>query len=221
MTITITSPFVSWLAARWTSFWERLHAEPAGYVFELNLDEDTLRRFRFLYLAYLRRNTSRYAANDLAAIPEFQPLLEAMPRAELCAFTCYVIARLAQPRDRFDFQRYAVDSRLLEQLLALRPWANEADMCRIGEALYFMSPAGYEGVIYWPLAAYLRSVNASFGGRAVGSRLARVLHMMDDELRMAFAFGYAAEVAHCQLMLQGLLWPAPVAEAPVGQLAFA
>lgn len=208
MTITITSPVLSWLAERWDGFWERLHPEPEGYVFNLDLDEDTLRRFRFLYLAYLRRNPNRYAGTALAGIPEFGPLLEDTPRAELCGLTCYVIARLAQPRERFDFQRYAVDFRLLEELLALRPWSNEQDICRIGEALYFMSPNGYNGVVYWPLTAFLTAVNASHGGQPVTARLGRVLDMMADELRMEFAFGYAAEVAHCQLLLQGLLWPA-------------
>lgn len=206
MTITITSPLTSWLAERWNNFWERLHA-PEGYEFRLDLDEDTLRRFRFLYLAYLRRNPNRYTAGDLNAIPEFGPLLQAMPRAELNAFTCYVIARLAQPRDRFDFQRYAVDHRLLEQLLELRPWADEGGMRRIGEALFFMSPFGYEGILYWPLTAFLNAVNASYGGRSACPAVARVLEMMDNELRQHFAFGYAAEVAHCQLLLQGLLWP--------------
>jgi len=139
MTITITSPLTTWLAERWSALWTQLH-EPEGYAFRLDLDEDTLRRFRFLYLAYLRRNPHRYAGGDLTDIPEFGPVLQSMPRAELGAFTCYVIARLAQPRDRFDFQRYAVDHRLLEQLLLLRPWADEEGMLRIGEALFFMSP---------------------------------------------------------------------------------
>ena len=215
MTITLSLPLLSWLADRWEGFWERYHAAEEGYVFHLELDEDTLRRYRFLYLAYLRENPNRYGTGNLVDVPEFGPLLERKPRAELCGFTCYVIARLAQPRDRFDFQRYAVDYRLLEELLALRPWANEEDICRIGEALYFMSPFGYDGVIYWPLSAFLESVSASFGGRSPNPRLARVLEMMADELRMAFAFGYAAEVAHCQRLLQGLLWPAAEREIPV------
>lgn len=208
MTITLSLPILSWLADRWEGFWERFHSDQEGYVFNLDLDEDSLRRFRFLYLAYLRHNPNRYGTGSLTDVSEFGPLLELKPRAELCGFTCYVIARLAQPRERFDFQRYAVDHRLLEELLALRPWANEEDLCRIGEALYFMSPFGYNGVIYWPLSAYLGGVMASYGGRQPCPRLARVLGMMADELRMEFAFGYAAEVAHCQLLLQGLLWPA-------------
>ncbi len=212
MTITISLPVFSWLADRWEAFWERYHAADEGYVFDLELDEDTLRRYRFLYLAYLQHNPNRYGSGKLSDVPAFGPLLDIKPRAELCGFTCYVIARLAQPRDRFDFQRYAVDYGLLEQLLALRPWANEDDMCRIGEALYFMSPFGYHGAIYWPLATFLESVVASYGGRQPTPRLAQVLNMMADELRMAFAFGYATEVAHCQLLLQGLLWPAAECE---------
>jgi hypothetical protein len=212
MTITLSIPLFTRLADWFEGIWSDWHAEPEGYIFNLELDEDTLRRFRFLYLAYLRRNPHRYAGGRLSDIPEFATLLEVMPRAELCGFACYVIARLAQPRDRFDFQRYAVDHRLLEQLLELRPWANEAEMCKVGEAMYFMSPFGYEGVLYWPLSAYLSAVSASYGGRPICARLEKVLDMMAEELRMEFAFGYAAEVAHCQLMLQGLLWPAAVGE---------
>lgn len=208
MTITITSPFTTWLAERWTAFWASYH-EPEGYAFRLDLEEDTLRYFRFLYLAYLRRNPHRYTGGGLTDIPEFGLLLNDRPREELNAFTCYVIARLAQPRDRFDFQRYAVDHRLLEQLLLLRPWANEDGILRIGEALFFMSPFGYEGVLYWPLTAYLRAVNASYGGRPVGAGVGRVLDMMAGELRQYFAFGYATEVVDCQLLLQGLLRPVP------------
>lgn len=206
MTITVTSPLTTWLFERFTAFWEHFHA-PEGYVFRLEVDEDTIRRFRFLYLAYLRRNPNRYRTGALTEIPEFGPLLEAMPRAELCEFTLYVVARLAEPRDRFDYQRYAVDYRLLEQLLALRPWADEHGMRRIAEALFFLSPFGYAGVLYWPLGTYLGAVIASCGGRSAPDSMHRILELIDDELRRHFSLGFTAEVAHCQLLLQGLLWP--------------
>lgn len=189
---------------------QRLRGRERGYVFQLDVDEDSLQLYRYFFLSYLRRFPHRYSNGQLTDVPEFNQALQLLPRTELNGFTRYVISRLAQTQDRFDFQFYAVASSLLQQLLSRRPWANTEEMLRVGEDLYFLSPFGYEGLIYWPVGEYLRSVNASYGGRAATAEVAEVLRLMNDELRRYFSFGYAAEVAHCQYLLHSLLNPVAV-----------
>lgn len=186
---------------------QRLRGRERGYVFQLEVDEDSLQLYRYFFLSYLRRFPHRYSNGLLTDVPEFDQALQLLPRTELNGFTRYVISRLAQEQDRFDFQFYAVVSSLLRQLLGCRPWANEEEMLRVGEDLYFLSPFGYEGLIYWPVGEYLQSVNASYGGRAASDEVAEVLRLMNDELRRYFSFGYAADIARCQYLLHGLLHP--------------
>jgi len=186
---------------------QRLRGRERGYVFQLDVDEDSLQLYRYFFLSYLRRFPHRYSNGQLTDVPEFEQALQLLPRTELNGFTRYVISRLAQEQDRFDFQYYAVVSSLLRQLLGRRPWANEEEMLRVGEDLYFLSPFGYEGLIYWPVGEYLQSVNASYGGRAATHEVAVVLRLMNDELRRYFSFGYAVDVARCQYLLHGLLYP--------------
>ncbi len=184
---------------------QRLRGKEQGYVFQLDVEEDSLQLYRYFFLSYLRRFPHRYSNGELTDVPEFNQALQLLPRTELNGFTRYVISRLAQEQDRFDFQFYAVVSSLLQQLLGRRPWANEEEMLRVGEDLYFLSPFGYDGLIYWPVGEYLQSVNASYGGRAATVEVAEVLRLMNDELRRFFSFGYAADVARCQYLLHGLL----------------
>ncbi len=186
---------------------QRLRGKERGYVFQLDVEEDSLQLYRYFFLSYLRRFPHRYSNGELTDVPEFEQALQLLPRTELNGFTRYVISRLAQEQDRFDFQFYAVVSSLLRQLLSRRPWANEEEMLRVGEDLYFLSPFGYEGLIYWPVGEYLQSVNASYGGRPATAEVEEVLRLMNDELRRFFSFGYAADVARSQYLLHGLLHP--------------
>lgn len=205
MMITFSLPLLSSLIDRWEAFWNRLH-EAEEYTFRLELEADALRHCRFLYLAYLRQNPHRYGAGRLREVPEFVPLLAGHHPGQVRDLTRYVLACMAAPRDRFDFQRYAVEHRLLRGLLELHPWEDAAELCRIGEALFFLSPAGYHGLIYWPLAAYLEGVLAYGESQPLPPRLLSVLDLMAAELRTEFSLGYAHEVAHCQHLLQGIRW---------------
>lgn len=175
------------------------------YVFHVNADEVGLRLYDRLLQAYLNRYPNRFTNGRVDEVPELVLALTELPGTELELFTMYVIGQLNQPRDRADFQYYHLVSDLLRQLLEHRPWGNEAGLRRIGEALYFTSPHGFDGVVYWPLAAYLRSVRASYGGRSLPEVTRTVLDMMAGELRGYFAFGYTTEVADCRELLTELL----------------
>ncbi len=179
--------------------------EQICYVFNVNADEVGLRLYDRLLQAYLNRFPHRFTNGRVDEVPELVLALTELPGTELELFTMYVIGQLNQSRDRADFQYYHLVSDLLRQLLEHRPWGNEAGLRRIGEALYFTSPHGFDGVVYWPLAAYLRSVRASYGGRPLPEATLTVLDMMAGELRGYFAFGYTTEVATCRTLLTELL----------------
>lgn len=176
-----------------------------GYVFYIDADEVGFRLYDRLFQAYLDRYPHRFASGRLEEVPELVLALTHLPRTELENLTLYVISQLNRERDRFDFQFYTLVSDLLRQLLAYRPWANEAGLRRIGEALYFTSPQGYEGVVYWPLVAYLRAVKASYGGRPPEGQVFQVLELMAEELRGFFVFGYSREVGEAREILGELL----------------
>lgn len=186
------------------AFWSDYTRDP-GYVFYIDADEVGFRLYDRLFQAYLDRFPHRFASGRVEEVPELVLALTHLPRTELENLTLYIIGQLNRERDRFDFQFYTMVSGLLRQLLAYRPWANEAGLRRIGEALYFTSPQGYEGVVYWPLVAYLSSVRASYGGRAPEGQVRQVLEMMADELRGFFVFGYNREVGEARELLGELL----------------
>ena len=192
------------------------------YVFHVNADEVGLRLYDRLLQAYLSRFPHRFTNGRVDEVPELVLALTELPGTELELFTMYVIGQLNQSRDRADFQYYHLVSDLLRQLLEHRPWGNEAGLRRIGEALYFTSPHGFEGVVYWPLAAYLRSVRASYGGRPLPEATRSVLEMMAGELRGYFAFGYTTEVATCRALLTELMGEAlPALPRPAYALGWA
>jgi hypothetical protein len=176
-----------------------------GYTFCIHTDAVGMRLYHRLFSAYLGRFNNRFTSCRMEAVPELALALEHLPRTEIHNFTMFVIGQLSQSRDRFDFDFYEVVSDLLRQLLERRPYANEADVLRIGEALFFLSPNGYDGILYWPLSAYLRSVRASYGGRRPAENLCEILEVMAAELCEHFTFGYAAEVGRCQALIGELL----------------
>ena len=180
---------------------------PVGYRFELNATEEQLARFRYVYGAHLAANPHRYVRRPLERQPEANFLLDTMPSTELCQFALYLIAALSREAARPDVQYYHVVSDLLRQVLAREPWADDADLESLLAAVYFLSPAGYEGVLYWPLTTLLRAALTSRNGRTVTPGLRNVLTMIDDELRQFFGFGYGTEVQRCQALLYGLLYP--------------
>lgn len=186
------------------AFWARPSLD-RGYVFYIDADEVGFRLYDRLFQAYLDRFPHRFASGRLEDVPELALALKHLPRMELENLTLYIIGQLNRERDRFDFQFYTLVSDLLRQLLAYRPWANEAGLRRIGEALYFTSPQGYEGVVYWPLVAYLRAVKASYGGRQPEGQAHQVLELMAEELRGYFVFGYSREVGEARDLLSQLL----------------
>lgn len=96
---------------------------------------------------------------------------------------------------------------LLAGLLKRRPWAARTGMLRVGEALFFTLPFGFDGVIYWPIAEYLRAVSASHGGQPVSPELRSVLEMMPVKIRRFFADGFTDEVTAVQLYLGERLHP--------------
>lgn len=176
-----------------------------GYTLTVPADAVGMRLYHRLFTAYLGRFTNRFTSCRLEDVPELALALEHLPRTEIHNFTLFVIGQLSQERHRFDFDFYEVATDLLRQLLERRPYANQEDVLRIGEALYFLSPYGYHGIPYWPLAAYLRSVRAAYGGRRPAENLCDLLVIMAEELCGQFAFGYAAEVTECQLLIDELL----------------
>lgn len=186
--------------SRRLAFW-RARPQEAGYVFHIDADEVGFRLYDRLFQAYLSRFPHRFSSGRVEDVPELVLALKHLPRTELENLTLYVIGQLNQERERFDFQFYTLVSDLLAQLLTHRPWGNEDGLRRIGEALFFTSPHGFEGVIYWPLVAYLRAVRASFGGRKPDGQVRQILELMEDELRGYFAFGYHHEVAEARELL--------------------
>ncbi|WP_026232404.1 hypothetical protein [Neolewinella persica] len=184
-------------------FWRP--SREAGYVFYIDADEVGFRLYDRLFQAYLDRFPHRFAGGRIEDVPELVLALTHLPRTELENLTLYIISQLNRERDRVDFQFYTMVSDLLRQLLAYRPWANEDGLRRIGEAFYFTSPQGYDGVVYWPLVAYLRSVRASYGGRPPEGQVRQVLELMAEELRGFFVFGYSREVGEARDVLGELL----------------
>lgn len=176
-----------------------------GYVFRIDSDAVGMRLYQRLFSAYLGRFNNRFTSCRVEDVPELALALEHLPRTEIHNFTMFVIWQLSQGRSRFDFHFYEVVSDLLRQLLTRRPYANETDILRVGEALYFLSPNGYDGVLYWPLSAYLSSIRTSHGGRRPADSLCSVLDMITEELQDHFTFGYAAEVADCQGLIREML----------------
>lgn len=218
--------YLGYQADRLWAFARRLTGQGAGdeicYIFHINADEVGLRLYDRLLQAYLDRFPHRFTSGRVDEVPELVLALTELPGTELELFTMYVIGQLNQSRDRVDFQYYHLVSDLLRQLLEHRPWGNEAGLRRIGEALYFTSPHGFDGVVYWPLAAYLRSVRASYGGRPLPEATRTVLEMMAGELRGYFAFGYTTEVATCRALLTELAGGAlPVARQTTYSLGWA
>jgi len=180
--------------------------EPAaGYAFSINTDAVGIRLYHRLFSAYLGRFNNRFTSCRVEDVPELALALDHLPRTEIHNFTMFVIGQLSQERDRFDFDFYEVASDLLRQLLERRPYANATDVLRTGEALFFLSPNGYDGILYWPLSTYLRSVRASYGGRRPAESLCEILEVMAAELSDHFTFGYAAEVGSCQALIGELL----------------
>lgn len=177
----------------------------AGYTFSINTDAVGLRLYQRLFSAYIGRFNNRFTSCRIEDVPELALALEHLPRTEIHNFMMFVIGQLSQERDRFDFDFYEVVSDLLQQLLERRPYANEADVLRAGEALFFLSPNGYDGILYWPLSAYLRSVRASYGGRRPAESLCEILEVMTAELSDQFTFGYASEAGQCQALIGELL----------------
>ncbi|TXF88170.1 hypothetical protein FUA23_16140 [Neolewinella aurantiaca] len=184
------------------TFWRQ---PQVGYTFAINTDAVGLRLCHRLFSAYTGRFNSRFTRCRIEDVPELALALEHLPRTEIHNFTMFVIGQLSQERDRFDFDFYEVVSDLLRQLLERRPYANETDILRMGEALFFLSPNGYDGILYWPLSAYLRSVRASYGGRRPAESLCEILEVMTAELSDHFTFGYAAEARCCQALITELL----------------
>jgi hypothetical protein len=203
--------FASFMARRVDRLTERIQRltswrlPEASYVFHIHSDAVGMRLYQQLFSAYLGRFNNRFTSCRVEDVPELALALDHLPRTEIHNFTMFVVGQLSQERARFDFHFYEVVSDLLRQLLDRRPYANETDVLCMGEALYFLSPNGYDGVLYWPLSAYLRSVRASYGGRRPSEELCEVFEMMSAELRDHFTFGYAAEVSNCQGTIRGLL----------------
>jgi len=201
--------YLSYQADRLVAAARRLlgHSDGANYhyVFYFDADEVGLRLYDRLLQAYLGRYPHRFTNGRIEEVPELVLALTELPGTELELFTMYVIGQLNQPRQRADFQYYRLVSDLLRQLLEHRPWDNEAGLRRIGEALYFTSPHGFDGIVYWPLEAYLRSVRASYGGRGLPAATRTLLEMMAGELRGYFAFGYTTEVATSRDLLTEML----------------
>ena len=203
--------FAAFMARRIERLTERVHRltswrfRRVAYVFRIDADAVGMRLYQRLFSVYLERFNSRFTSCRVEDVPDLAFALEHLPRTEIHNFTMFVIGQLSQGRSRFDFHFYEVVTDLLRQLLMRRPYANETDILRLGEALFFLSPNGYDGILYWPLSAYLRSVRASYGGRRPSDALCRVLEAMANELSDHFTFGYAAEVADCQALIRELL----------------
>ncbi len=215
----ISTPSPDRLSVAFAAFWARRidrlservdrltswRSPQAGYTFFIDTDAVGMRLYQHLFSVYLGRFNSRFTSCRVEDVPELALALKHLPRTEIHNFTMFVIGQLCQERDRFEFDFYGVVSDLLRQLLEHRPYANATDILRIGEALYFLSPNGYQGILYWPLSAYLRSVRASYGGRRPAEGLCRILEVMAAELYDHFTFGYAAEVGDCQGLISELL----------------
>ncbi|MTB51196.1 hypothetical protein [Lewinella sp. W8] len=204
-------------------FVQRLGVEEGEYAFTMEVTEDELLLYRTLYQTYLRRFPNRYTAPSLARCPEVDAATQQLERRQLEDFTVYVVAQMQAERERFDYQYYAVAYSLLAGLLQRRPWAARPGMLRVGEALFFTSPFGFDGVIYWPIADYLRAVLASHGGQPVSPDLRAILEMMQVEIRRYFAYGFTDDVTEAQRCLGELLHPVclreQISSAPTLQLA--
>jgi hypothetical protein len=204
-------------------FVKNLGVKEGDCTFSLEVTEDELLLYRSLYLTYLRRFPNRYSAPAVERCPEVYAAVHQLSRKQLEDFTIYVMAQMQAARARFDYQYYAVAYSLLAGLLKRRPWAARPGMLRIGEALFFTSPFGFDGVIYWPVAEYLRAVLASHGGQPISPDLRSVLEMIQVEIRQYFAFGFTDEVSEVQRCLGELLHPVclcdQVSPAPLPRMA--
>ena len=187
-----------------------------GYVFTIDTDPGGLRLYADLLARYRRYPGTRFGTVAVADIPGLALALRELPRTEVHNFTLFVLHQMTVAPAGPDPGAYKQLSALLRQLLDRRPWASETQLQRLTEALYFLSPAGHDGVVYWPLTTFLRSVRAGYGGRRPSAGVARVLDLMLGELRNFFHSGYTAEATRCQDLLLdillGLPAPAPPAE---------